>query len=55
VFSGQQFIQKGLANGLRDVGSTFYSTCTAENVAIDIDSLAPPVPLHYGRMALGNN
>ncbi len=33
----------------------FVSTCTAENVAIDIDSLAPPVPLHYGRMALGNH
>jgi hypothetical protein len=53
VLPGQQFIQQGLANGLPDVDSIFYSTRKAEDVAIDIefDTLAPPVALPQGTMA----
>jgi hypothetical protein len=53
VFPGHQIIQQGLANGLPDVDSIFYSTRRAEDVAIDIefDTLAPPVALPHGTMA----
>eukprot|EP00249_Psilotum_nudum_P009356 c21875_g2_i1 orf=197-2620(+) len=57
VFSGKQFIQQGLSNGLPDVDSIFYHTRKSgfESFDISFDMHAPPVALPQGLMAPVNN
>lgn len=57
VYSGKQFIQQGIANGLPDVDSVFYYTRKSGIEAFDIrfDSHAPPVSLPQGIMAPVNS
>lgn len=52
VFSGKQFIQQGISNGLPDVDSVFYFTRKAEFESFDIrfDEHAPKVALPQGIM-----
>ncbi|XP_074586014.1 putative glycosyltransferase STELLO2 [Curcuma longa] len=54
VFSGRQFIQQGLSNGLPDVDSVFYYTRKSsglETFDISFDEEAPKVALPQGLMA----
>ncbi|KAH7373407.1 hypothetical protein KP509_17G054300 [Ceratopteris richardii] len=57
VFSGNQFIQQGLANGLPDVDSIFYRTRKSgiKPYVIIFDQNAPPVALPPGTMAPVNS
>ncbi|XP_010942034.1 probable glycosyltransferase STELLO1 [Elaeis guineensis] len=58
VFSGRQFIQQGLSNGLPDVDSVFYFTRKSLNLeAFDIrfDEEAPKVALPQGMMVPVNS
>ncbi|KAM7262704.1 hypothetical protein ACFE04_000387 [Oxalis oulophora] len=57
VFSGRQYIQQGLSNGLPDVDSVFYLTRKTGLEAFDIkfDDRAPKVALPQGMMVPVNS
>ncbi|CAL4893373.1 unnamed protein product [Urochloa decumbens] len=57
VFSGRQFIQQGLSDGLPDVDAVFYFTRKPPTSAFDLrfDSEAPKVALPQGMMAPVNS
>ncbi|XP_058077533.1 probable glycosyltransferase STELLO2 [Magnolia sinica] len=57
VYSGKQFIQQGLSNGLPDVDSVFYFTRKSKLEAFDIrfDEDAPKVALPQGMMVPVNS
>lgn len=57
VFSGKQFIQQGISNGLPDVDSVFYFTRKSGLEAFDIrfDEHAPKVALPQGMMVPVNS
>ncbi|KAJ7976776.1 Protein of unknown function (DUF288) [Quillaja saponaria] len=57
VFSGKQFIQQGISNGLPDVDSVFYFTRKPGLEAFDIrfDERAPKVALPQGTMVPVNS
>ncbi|GAB2221595.1 hypothetical protein Droror1_Dr00012780 [Drosera rotundifolia] len=57
IYSGKQFIQQGISNGLPDVDSVFYFTRKSELEAFDIrfDERAPKVALPQGVMVPVNS
>ncbi|KAL5995267.1 sugar transporter-like protein [Asimina triloba] len=57
IYSGKQFIQQGLSNGLPDVDSVFYFTRKSKLEAFDIhfDADAPKVALPQGMMVPVNS
>jgi hypothetical protein len=57
VFSGRQFIQQGLSDGLPDVDAVFYFTRKPPTSAFDLrfDAEAPKVALPQGMMAPVNS
>ncbi|ERN12657.1 probable glycosyltransferase STELLO1 [Amborella trichopoda] len=57
IYSGRQFIQQGISNGLPDVDSVFYFTRKSANEAFDIrfDDHAPRVALPQGLLAPVNS
>ncbi|XP_062231298.1 probable glycosyltransferase STELLO2 [Phragmites australis] len=57
VFSGRQFIQQGLSDGLPDVDAVFYFTRKPPTAAFDLrfDAEAPKVALPQGMMAPVNS
>ncbi|XP_068661944.1 probable glycosyltransferase STELLO2 [Aristolochia californica] len=57
IYSGKQFIQQGLSNGLPDVDSVFYFTRKSQIEAFDIkfDDEAPKVALPQGIMVPVNS
>ncbi|XP_068660182.1 probable glycosyltransferase STELLO2 [Aristolochia californica] len=57
IYSGKQFIQQGLSNGLPDVDSVFYFTRKSQFEAFDIefDEQAPKVALPQGIMVPVNS
>ncbi|KAG9459624.1 hypothetical protein H6P81_004132 [Aristolochia fimbriata] len=57
IYSGKQFIQQGLSNGLPDVDSVFYFTRKSQFEAFDIkfDEEAPKVALPQGTMVPVNS
>lgn len=57
IYSGKQFIQQGLSNGLPDVDSVFYLTRKSQFEAFDIkfDDKAPKIALPQGVMVPVNS